>query len=65
MDSLEEAAVPTEQERVDRWRAEKLTGLGFDEHDVELLVAARADVHQATEMLERGCPRYLALEILL
>ena len=58
--------VETEAERVERWRAEELIRAGFDP-DSALRLAARADIdiHRAAEMLERGCPPELALQILL
>ena len=58
--------VETEAERVERWRAEELIRAGFDP-DSALRLAARTDIdiHRAAEMLERGCPPELALQILL
>ncbi len=55
----------TEQERVERWRAEELERAGYD-HDTAAELAARADVdlHRAPQLLERGCPLEVALEIL-
>jgi hypothetical protein len=56
----------TEQERVERWRAEELRRAGYSASAASRL-AARADVdlHVAIELLGRGCPEQLALEILL
>jgi hypothetical protein len=56
----------TEQERVERWRAEELRRAGYSASAASRL-AARADVdlHAAIELLGRGCPEQLALEILL
>ncbi len=56
---------PTEQELVERWRAEALERAGFSE-DVAAELAMRVDVdlHRATELLEKGCSPELAAEIL-
>lgn len=56
----------TEQERVERWRAEELRRAGYSASAASRL-AARPDVdlHLAIELLGRGCPEQLALEILL
>jgi hypothetical protein len=58
--------VETEAERVERWRADELIRAGFDP-DSALKLAARQDVdiHRAAQMLERGCPPELAVQILL
>jgi len=56
----------TEQERIERWRADELERAGFAP-DQAAEVAARFDVdlHTAIELVERGCPHDLALQILL
>lgn len=56
----------TEQERVERWRAEELRRAGYTPA-AAARVAARFDVdlHVAVELIARGCPEQLALEILL
>ena len=60
------AIIETEQERVERWRADELLRAGFDP-EAAAEVAARLDVdlHTATELVDRGCPPELALQILL
>jgi hypothetical protein len=57
---------PTEQERIERWRAEVLERAGYDSRSAELL-ARRPDVdlHRAVELLQNGCSPKLALDILL
>ena len=58
--------VETELERVERWRAEALTHAGFDPVAAgQLAVRLDIDLHSATDLLERGCPPELAVEILL
>jgi hypothetical protein len=56
----------TEKERIERWRAEELVRAGFEPAAASLL-ASRADVdlHYAIDLLRRGCPAELALDILL
>ena len=56
---------PTEQELVERWRAQELERAGFTA-DVAAELAARIDVdlHRAIELLEKGCSPELAADIL-
>jgi hypothetical protein len=55
----------TEQELVERWRAQELERAGYPE-DVAAELAMRSDVdlHRATELLEKGCSPELAANIL-
>ena len=61
-----EEIVETELERVERWRADELMRAGFDPASAQAL-AARPDIdlHRAAELIDRGCPLELALQILL
>jgi hypothetical protein len=56
----------TEQELVERWRAQELERAGYPPH-AALELAARTDVdlHLAAELLAKGCSKDLALQILL
>lgn len=56
----------TEQELVEQWRAEALERAGYPA-EAAVKIAARADIdlHQATELLNKGCSPELALQILL
>jgi hypothetical protein len=56
----------TEQELVERWRAEELKRAGYPEELAES-IAARADIdlHRALDLLGEGCPPQLAADILL
>ena len=56
----------TEQERVERWRAEELERAGYGAGSAAR-IAARFDIdlHLAAELVARGCPEELALQILL
>lgn len=57
--------VETELERVERWRTSELMRVGFPGDDAVAL-AARTDVdlHEAIELVQRGCPLDLAIRIL-
>ncbi len=56
---------PTEQELVERWRAQELERAGFPEDlAAELAVRNDVDLHQAIEMLAKGCSPELAAQIL-
>jgi hypothetical protein len=60
------AELETEQERIQRWRADELERAGYDPSAAWLL-AARPDVdlHHAVKLLRDGCDHELALAILL
>jgi hypothetical protein len=66
MSAAEAERVETENERVERWRAEVLEKVGYDAVSAHAL-AARTDVdlHRAIKLLEAGCPPDVALRILL
>jgi hypothetical protein len=56
----------TESERVARWRAEELERAGYDPSAAAVLAASSSvDLHRAVDLLERGCPQAVALQILL
>jgi hypothetical protein len=58
--------VETENERVSRWRAEELERAGYDLSAAAVLAASSGvDLHLAVELLERGCPQDVAMQILL
>jgi len=56
----------SEQELVERWRAEELKRAGYPDELAES-IAARADIdlHRALDLLGEGCPAELAAAILL
>jgi hypothetical protein len=61
-----EEILETEQERVERWRAEELLRAGYDPGAAaDLACRPDIDLHGAIELLERGCPADLAARILL
>ena len=62
----EHTAEVTELERIERWRADELIRVGYDPHQaMTLAVRHDIDLHRAADLLERGCPADLALQILL
>jgi hypothetical protein len=65
MNTAEHEIIETELERVERWRTAELMRVGFAGDDAVAL-AARTDVdlHQAIEIVQRGCPPELAVRIL-
>ncbi len=55
-----------EFEVVERWRLESLERAGYDLESAAILAASHeVDLHRATDLLARGCPVGLALQILL
>ena len=56
----------SEVDRVERWRHEALSRAGYDSESALVLAASHdVDLHDAIELLERGCSVDLALQILL
>jgi len=57
--------IETELDRVERWRTAELMRVGFPGDDAVAL-AARLDIdlHEAVELVQRGCPPALAIRIL-
>jgi hypothetical protein len=61
-----ELYVETEQERIERWRAEELERAGYTPGvAAQLAMSKEVDLHIAVALLERGCSPELALRILL
>ena len=57
--------VETELERVERWRTAELMRVGFAGDDAVVLAARlEVDLHEAIELVQRGCPPELAVRIL-
>ncbi len=55
-----------ELELVEQWRVESLLRVGYDfESAVVLAATHEVDLHQATSLVEHGCPVDTALQILL
>jgi hypothetical protein len=56
----------SEIERIERWRHEELERAGYDPESALVLAASHdVDLHDAVELLKRGCTVDLALQILL
>jgi hypothetical protein len=56
----------TEIERIERWRADELERAGYEPRAAgRLAVKHEIDLHTAIDLLKRGCPPDLALQILL
>jgi hypothetical protein len=56
----------TELERVERWRIEALERAGYpSDAAAELAARHEVDLHEAIQLLQRGCAPDLALKILL
>ena len=66
MSATEITLTDTENEKVQRWRAEALERAGY-EPTAAAVLAYRTDIdlHTATALIERGCTSELALRILL
>jgi hypothetical protein len=65
MPTAETNVRPTEQELVERWRADELERAGYPQ-DVAAELAMRADVdlHRAIALVRNGCSPALAADIL-
>jgi hypothetical protein len=58
--------IETEADRVSRWRAEELERAGYELSAAAVLAASSGvDLHLAVDLLERGCPQDVAMQILL
>ncbi len=64
-DAPEEAG-PDPAARVLGWRIEQLIAVGFDSDAALVLALDRSvDLHEATELVRRGCPPTTAFRILI
>ena len=56
----------TEIDRIERWRHDELERAGYDGESALVLAASHdVDLHDAVDLLKRGCTVDLALQILL
>ena len=56
----------TEVERIERWRRQELERAGYPtEAAAEIAIRLDIDLHQAVQLLERGCSADIAARILL
>jgi hypothetical protein len=59
-------AYDTELERIEQWRAEELERAGYPPHDAARLAERHdVDLHLAIDLISRGCPPPVAVQILL
>jgi hypothetical protein len=65
MNTAEHEIIETELDRVERWRTTELMRVGFAGDDAVALAARlEIDLHEAIELVRRGCPPELAVRIL-
>jgi hypothetical protein len=65
MPTAEAPERPSEQELVERWRAQELQRAGYaPDAAAELAGRNDVDLHRAVELLQKGCPPETALRIL-
>ena len=56
----------SEIDRIEQWRHEELERAGYDSESALVLAASHdVDLHDAVDLLKRGCTVDLALQILL
>lgn len=56
----------TEAEEILRWRLQRLISAGYQPPNAMMLASRiEVDLHEATDLAERGCPSDTALRILL
>ena len=56
----------TERDRIERWRGEELERAGYPRREAARLAARHdVDLHLAVDLVARGCPLPVALQILL
>jgi hypothetical protein len=61
-----EESAPDPAARVLGWRIEQLIAVGFDGDSAFMLALDRAvDLHEAIELVRRGCPPHTAVRILV
>jgi hypothetical protein len=61
-----EVKADSEIVRIERWRAEELERAGYDRKQAATLAARHdVDLHNAVDLVRRGCPAEVALSILL
>ena len=66
VETMEESGRPDPAARVLGWRVEQLIAVGFESDSAFVLALDRnVDLHDATELVRRGCPPETAFRILL
>ena len=66
MSAIEDKERALSGDKTCNWRAEELVRAGYEPTDA-IALAARHDIdlHEATGLIQRGCPYELAIEILI
>ena len=65
-DTMELAPTPeSERAKVESWRLHILLEAGYPVHLAERIAASEVDLHDAVQLLTRGCDPVTATEILL
>ena len=63
---LQETTLDSELDLVEQWRLQALERAGYDSESAAVLAATHeVDLHRAVDLIGRGCPIDLALQILL
>jgi hypothetical protein len=58
--------IQDEMQRIERWRVEELERAGYSRNQaLELGTRHDVDLHLAADLLRKGCPADLAIQILL
>jgi hypothetical protein len=58
--------MPHDTNTIVAWRREQLSRVGYSDFDAEMLALRKdVDLHVAVDLVARGCPPPLAVEILL
>jgi len=61
-----ETVFVSEMDRIEQWRHEELERAGYDPESALVLAASHdVDLHDAVDLMKRGCSIDLALQILL
>lgn len=61
---MAETTTDTEQEKVQTWRQERMTELGYGPEVAEVCALAEVDWHTLDDLIKHGCPLDLAIRIL-
>lgn len=54
----------TEQEKIQTWREQRITALGYEPEIAEVCALAEVDWHKLHDLIQAGCPLDTAIRIL-
>lgn len=60
---MSQALVPSETQRIVRWRLDVALALGYRLEDAATIALSDIDLHRLADLLQAGCPSELALRI--